>query len=228
MNREANACLDAARLTDFLRRTFGESPEGVIFDCDGVLVDSCAANVRYYNLVREGLGLPPITPDQERYVQMSTAEQALDAIIPKALRPALREVAARISYRRDILPLLRPSGGLRELLDACRSRGIRLGVHTNRLDGMGDLLEKCDLEGMFDPVITAACGHPKPDPHGTLLIVRQWALPPDRLLFVGDSTTDRDAAAAAGVPFLAYRNPDLTPMGCCCAFDDLRAALSSL
>ena len=38
---------------------------GVIFDCDGVLVDSRDANRMYYNLIREGIGMLPITPEEE-------------------------------------------------------------------------------------------------------------------------------------------------------------------
>lgn len=220
--------LSAEELATWMRHVYGGSPEGIIFDCDGVIVDSCAGNIHYYNLLRKALELPPITMEQAQYVQMSTAEQALDAIIPMPLRPALRDAARTISYRRDILPLLQPYDGLRDLLEACRQRGLRLGVHTNRLDGMDDILNKCELEGFFNPVITAASGPAKPHPYGTKIIVSQWNLPPSRLLFVGDSTTDRDAAAGAGVPFLAFRNPDLVEQGCCYHFDDLSKALRAM
>lgn len=217
--------LSAVDLAAWFRKVYNGSPAGLIFDCDGVLVDSCAGNTRYYNLLRKALGLPPISPEQVHYVQMSTAEQALDAIIPVPLRPALRDAARSISYSRDILPFMKTFDGLRDLLDACRQRGLHLGVHTNRLNGMDDLLHMCDLEGIFDPVVTAAAGPAKPHPHGTQLIVSQWNLPPESLLFVGDSTTDRDAAGGADVPFLAFRNPDLVPQGSCYYFKDLLEAL---
>ncbi len=226
MNTEP--CLDAASLVAALHKAYGGGPDGIIFDCDGVLVDSGPSNVRYYNLLREGLGLPPITPEQERYVHMSTAEQAIDAIIPLSLRPALREVARTISYARDIMPLLTPFEGLRELLDACREHGLRLGVHTNRFDTMPQLLEHCGLTGYFDPVITAAVAPAKPDPAGTRMVLDQWGMPAGRALFLGDSPTDRDAAGAAGVPFLAFRNPDLSTSGCCCSYDDMLVALETV
>lgn len=222
-------CLDAASLVAALHKAYGGGPDGIIFDCDGVLVDSGPSNVRYYNLLREGLGLPPITPEQERYVHMSTAEQAIDAIIPLSLRPALREVARTISYARDIMPLLTPFEGLRELLDACREHGLRLGVHTNRFDTMPQLLEHCGLTGYFDPVITAAVApaqtRSRRNPHGARPVgdargAARW--------FLGDSPTDRDAAGAAGVPFLAFRNPDLSTSGCCCSYDDMLVALETV
>lgn len=228
MTAEHQPCLNVAALVASLYKTFGGSPDGIIFDCDGVLVDSGPANVHYYNLLREGVGLPPITPDQERYVQMSTAQQAVDAIIPPPLRSALREVTQGISYARDILPLLAPFEGLSELLKACRARGLLLGVDTNRLDGMPALLDKCGLAGVFKPIVTAASVPPKPDPAGLRLILDQWGKPAGRVLFLGDSTTDRDAAAAVDMPFLAFRNPDLSPMGCCCSYDELLTALKTV
>lgn len=226
MNTEA--CLNVASLVDTFRKIYGGGPDGIIFDCDGVLVDSGPSNIRYYNLLRTGLGLPPMSPEQERYVHMSTAEQAIDAIIPRSLRPALRDVVRRISYSRDIMPLLKPFEGLRELLDACRERGLRLGVHTNRFDTMPLLLEHCELTGYFDPVITAAEAPAKPDPAGARMVLARWGMPAGRALFLGDSTTDRDAAGGAGVPFLAFRNPDLSSLGCCCAYADMLAALETV
>jgi len=220
--------LDASALATRLKTFFATGPEGIIFDCDGVLVDSLEANIRYYNLLRKELGLPPISPEQESYVQMSTVDQALKAIIPPALWPGLREAARRIPYRQEILPLLAASPGLSDLLAACRRHGLRLGIHTNRMDGMDDVLTHCGLEGMFNPVITASCVPAKPDPHGTLLILEQWGLPAHQVLFIGDSSTDRDAAVAAGVPFLPYRNPHLVPGGCCTVFDDLTNALEMI
>lgn len=224
----AHSCLNAASLAGTLSRFYERGPDGIIFDCDGVLVDSAPTNIRYYNLLRERLGLPPMSEEQERYVHMSTVAQAIDAIIPAPLRPALREVSASVSYTRDILPMVKPFDGLRELLEACRQRGVRLGVHTNRMGTMPELLAHCDLTGYFDPVITVALAQPKPHPEGTLLVLERWGLPPERALFIGDSTTDRDAAQAAGVPFLAFRTDNLSPLGCCCVYSDLLLALRTL
>ncbi len=220
------AFLNVEHLAAFLAALPGGAPEGVIFDCDGVLVDSCPANIRYYNLLREGVGLPPMTPAQERYVHMSTARQAVEAIIPPALLSAMGEVARRIDYDRDIRPLMLPHEGLHDFLDACRIRGLRLGVHTNRNDGMAALLRDFRLEGYFDPVMTVAVAPPKPDPEGSLRILRAWALPPERVVFVGDSQTDQQAAARAGIPFLGFRAPDLGPAAG--SFADLRAALEAV
>jgi HAD superfamily hydrolase (TIGR01509 family) len=220
--------LDASALSDLLRTVFGGNPAGVIFDCDGVLIDSGPGNIRFYNLLRQGVGLPPINREQERYVHMSTTQQAIQAIIPAPLMPAVRHVLARIDYEHSILPMLEAPDGLHDFLNACRARDILLAVHTNRSGNMDLVLNQCGLAGYFSPVITAAAALPKPSPEGVRLILTDWNKAAADVLFLGDSTTDRDAAAAAGVPFLAFRTPGLSSLGTCESFHDLRKAVETV
>ena len=64
-------------LASLLERTFPAGLSGLIFDCDGVMVDSRDVNIGYYNLLLREVGKPPITPEQAGYVQMSTANEAV-------------------------------------------------------------------------------------------------------------------------------------------------------
>lgn len=52
---------------------FPDGLRGVIFDCDGVMIDSRAANDEFYNRVLAYFGLPPMTPEQEAYSFMATS-----------------------------------------------------------------------------------------------------------------------------------------------------------
>lgn len=70
-------------------------PRGIIFDCDGVVIDSREANITYYNYLREYIGLPKLTREQEDFVQAATVHQAMDAIFPKPLQPLLRDAAGK-------------------------------------------------------------------------------------------------------------------------------------
>lgn len=45
---------------------FPDGLRGVIFDCDGVMIDSRAANDEFYNRVLAYFGLPPMTPEPRR------------------------------------------------------------------------------------------------------------------------------------------------------------------
>jgi len=219
--------LSVPELSDWFFKLFGGLPQGIIFDCDGVVIDSREANIEYYNYLRGYLGLPSLTTEQEDFVQASTVRQAIDAIFPKPLQPLLREAARRISYERDIMPRITCYPGLHEVLNFCRKSGIRMGMDTNRTDGMEILMDNCRLHGYFDPIILASnVARPKPAPDGALTIAEAWDCPPGSLLFIGDSASDKGAAESAGIPFLCFRTERLAEQSIS-GFDILLTALKS-
>ncbi|MEI3479783.1 MAG: hypothetical protein V8Q84_12680 [Bilophila sp.] len=69
-------------LASRLAETFPEGLAGLIFDCDGVMVDSCRVNIAYYDLLLREVGRPPVSEAQAEYVQMSTAKEALEYLLP--------------------------------------------------------------------------------------------------------------------------------------------------
>lgn len=143
-------------LASLLERTFPAGLSGLIFDCDGVMVDSRDVNIGYYNLLLREVGKPPITPEQAGYVQMSTAKEALEYIFSPEELKLLPAIAERYPYRDVALPQLELEPGLADMLHWLRERGVRLGIHTNRGSGMWDLLARFNLCEMFDPVMTGS------------------------------------------------------------------------
>lgn len=182
---------------------------GLIFDCDGVLMDSKASNTQFYNMLRALLGLPPMSDKDAARAHMLTYEQAVELVIPAPLRPQLREVAAHVNYNRDVVPLLSPSAGLKDCLDALRGRGLDLGVCTNRSESMYLLIDQFGLSGYFSQVMTAVNARPKPDPDGLTRILTAWNCTGQEAVFVGDSSVDQAAAHNAGVRFWAFDAPQL-------------------
>ena len=202
--------LSAPDLAGWISGQCGGRPLGIIFDCDGVVIDSREANITYYNYLRAYLGLPELTREQEDFVQAATVHQAMDAIFPRPLQPLLRDAAKRISYVRDIMPHITGYPGLHDVLNFCRDAHMHLAMNTNRTDGMDMLLDNCRLHGYFDPIVLAShVARPKPAPDGALLILRTWNLPPRRLLFLGDSASDKGAAEGADIPFLSFQTEGL-------------------
>lgn len=185
--------------------------KGVIFDCDGVLVDSKDANRIYYNIVRRKLGFPPMTPDQEDFVHAHAVVPSIAHIIPVDRLDEAEAARREIDYFKDIMPYTVLQSGLVELLEALKGRGYLLGVNTNRTDSMEMLLETFGLTHFFSPVITAAkVPHPKPNPAGVHHILREWNLTRHEVVYIGDSGVDEQTAKAAGVAFWAFKNPVLT------------------
>ncbi|MDR1856530.1 MAG: HAD family hydrolase [Desulfovibrio sp.] len=184
---------------------FPQGMQGVIFDCDGVLIESRQANEAYYNRILAHLGLPPMTASQESHSFMATVGQTLKAILPPELHPRIPEAARAVDYVRDILPLLSLQPGLLSFLDFLRDNSVRMAVHTNRGHaGMQCVLDFFALAGYFDQIVTAQSAPPKPSPEGTADICARWGLEPRQVCYLGDSPVDRQTARGAGVVFVAF------------------------
>lgn len=182
----------------------------VILDCDGVMFDTTEVNRNYYNRILAAMGRPEMTDDQFRYAHMSTAGQAVDMLFPDPTeRTRANDFRRAMSYR-EFVDYMKEMPELKPLLRRLRPK-VRTAVVTNRSDTMPLVLERFELGGLFDRVVTALdVRRPKPDPEGLNRVLDAFEIAPDLALYVGDTEADQFAAEAAGVPFAAYDNPKLT------------------
>jgi phosphoglycolate phosphatase-like HAD superfamily hydrolase len=195
---------------------------GVVFDCDGVLFDSRDVNRHYYNHILNALGLASMSREDEEYAFMHTVDMAMARIIPADLMPKAAQVQGHMTYD-DFIDRMVPEPGLFELLHTLEKLGVRMAVNTNRKNSMEKVLERFDLTRFFHPVMTAAkVARPKPDPEGLRRIVEAWGLPAQEMSYLGDSSVDQETTNRAGVPFWAYRNPDLRAQLHVDSFHELR------
>jgi phosphoglycolate phosphatase len=184
--------------------------EVIIYDCDGVLVDSREANRAFYNHILDRFGLDPVTEEQLAVVHVSTAQGAIDFLFQG--HPGREEAQA---YQKTInndpfLPLIRLEPHIREVLIRLRPR-YRTAIATNRGKSLPLVLQTLGLTGLFDLTVSAYdVTRPKPHPECLEKILAQFRLEPEAALYIGDAALDQEVAAAAGVAFAAYKNPGLT------------------
>jgi phosphoglycolate phosphatase len=183
--------------------------QAVVFDCDGVLFDTEAANRIYYGRLLQNFGQPVLTEEQFAFVHMHTVAEAIEYLFPdEKIRDAVHDFRKRIDYQEylkylDIEPHLVP------LLEKLRPQ-TKTAIATNRSDSMNRLLAEFNLDGYFDLVVTSSdVERPKPHPDGLLKILSYFKLAPHQAIYVGDSKLDELAAEAARIPLVAYRNRDL-------------------
>ena len=179
----------------------------VVFDCDGVMFDTTEANTAYYNHLLQHFGQPPLTPEQFAYCHMHTVHNALDYLFAGTGRLAEARAYRRrhMSYR-DFVPLMTLEPHLKPLLQRLRPH-IKTAVGTNRSDTMEDVMTAHGLVQVFDLVVTARdVPAPKPAPDILNRILDEFGLEPAEAIYIGDSSLDEQAAAAAGMPLVAYRN----------------------
>lgn len=189
-----------------MKNLFPNGITGLIYDCDGVMIDSAAANRYLYNCILAKLGLPALSPDQERQAFQATFQQALKWLVPQELHNQLENVCkTAIDYDGDVLPKIKLMPGYREFIDKVHAKGLKQAVDTNRTDpGIHKVLDFFKLPNYFDPVISCDICEPKPSPQGTQKIAAAWQATPAQMLFIGDSPDDRSAAKSAGAIFAGF------------------------
>jgi len=183
--------------------------KAVIFDCDGVMFETLDANAAYYNGILQHLGRPELTPAQLAYCHMHTVDNALRYLCEDA-----DQLEKALAYRhktgyRDFIPMMVMEPHLKPLLQQLRPR-IKTAVGTNRSDTMADVMEVHGLTGDFDLVITSLdVPAPKPAPDILNQVLATFQLQAGETIYIGDSEVDEQAAGAAGIPLVAYRNRTL-------------------
>jgi HAD superfamily hydrolase (TIGR01509 family) len=181
----------------------------VVFDCDGVLFDTEAANRAYYNHILKHFGKPAMTSDQFVYAHQHTLNEAIAHLFDNE-----ENIAAVHAYRQTMdynrfLKLLRIEPHLVPLLSKIKPK-LKTAIATNRSDSMDRLLTEFNLTEQFDLVVTSFdIPRPKPHPDSLLKILSYFNIVPYQALYIGDSQVDAEAAAAAEIPFVAYRNEKL-------------------
>ena len=176
----------------------------VILDCDGVLFDSSAANVAFYNAILEHMGRPPLDADGEVLAHWMGSPELIARLFaddPEQHRAA-RTLARELDYT-PFLHLMQPVPELFETLAWLKDRGAT-ALATNRGGTVPQLLEHFALDRHFDLVVGLhVVTRPKPAPDMLLHCLEHFALEAAEAVYVGDSPSDRAAAEAAGIDFVA-------------------------
>lgn len=184
---------------------------GIIFDCDGVLFESRAANLAYYNAVLERFQEPPVLPDETARAHLchtAASPRVFEELLGLQRRDQALAIAAEIDYR-QFIPQMAPEPHLFEAIAALAER-YPLAVATNRGSSMSEILDCFKLSRYFAAVITSRdVLRPKPYPDMLHLAAARLGIAEANLLFIGDSELDQAAAEAAGMHFVAYRNRGL-------------------
>jgi phosphoglycolate phosphatase len=181
----------------------------VAFDCDGVLFDSRQANIAFYDAILAHFDRPPLSPESVDYIHSHTVGESLLHLFQGY---ADLEAVARFSRSFDYHPFISmmvEEPHLRDFLRFLRP-DRHTALATNRTTTTGAVLSYHGLADKFDLVVSAQdVRHPKPHPESFQRILEHFGLEPHEAIYIGDSRVDEAFAANAGVPLVAYRNPEL-------------------
>ncbi|MGN8024616.1 HAD family hydrolase [Microbacterium sp. 22242] len=208
------------------------APALVIFDCDGVLVDSETVAARVSQRVLADLGFEVPMPEiLDRFAGASAEvfEAGIADVIGRPLEPGW-DSAYHHWYAEAFRTELRPVPGIRDAL-----AGLRLPRCVASNSGRTRIRETLTLTGLlehFEGRIFSAedVARGKPEPDVFLRAAECMGATPDQCVVVEDSPFGVQAARAAGMRVLAYAGTvpaqRLTGAGTF-VFDDM-AALAGL
>jgi AHBA synthesis associated protein len=173
----------------------------IVFDLDGVLVDSFAvmrqAFARAYAEV-VGPGEPPFETYRRHMGRYFPEIMRLMGLPPELEGPFMR-VSAELTDQVTVYD------GIRSLLAELRAAGLRLAVATGKSGPRArTLLGRLDLLASFDAVIGSdEVPRPKPAPDIVLRALHELGTYPDAAMMVGDAPTDIRSARGARVRSVA-------------------------
>lgn len=212
------------------------------FDLDGTLVDSSRDLGSALNYALGLAGRDPVPLDEVTPLIGGGAKRMLErALVHEGgmdeaqFKPIYREL---LNYYQENLSVhTLPYPGCEAMLDALAEEGCTLAVVTNKFEKFAvQLLEEIGLIGRFATVIggdTMGPGRNKPSADPILEMIARCGGGPTA--FVGDTTTDTNAAKAAGVPCVAvsfgFNDKPAHELGATAVihhFDELAGALRAL
>ena len=181
--------------------------KAVVFDLDGTLVDSAPDIALGINHMLADHGLPPW---EVRAIERLTGEGASALVekvyaglgVPVDAARIEADTARYLAYYQsrpvvDSILYADAAAALPEL----RRAGLRIGVCTNKVQALAEVvLDRLGIGSFIEVVVGSdTTPHRKPHPAPLLHTLAALGVTAQETVFVGDTVIDRDCAAAAGV-----------------------------
>jgi phosphoglycolate phosphatase len=183
--------------------------KAVIFDIDGVLVDSFEANHKFFHEIFTKAGYVAPTKEEYRHMFHISMHDLVRLIAKKPDKKEMArimEVAKKVAFPVDEMIVTRGSAQVIRRL----AQKYELGIVTGRLQiGVEHYLMLSGMEKYFDALVHYEhYENPKPHPEPLLVALKKMGIAPEEAVYVGDQKTDLESAKAAGIPFILYSEFD--------------------
>lgn len=177
--------------------------KAIIFDVDGVLVDSREANVAIYKKLFVLAGYPEPSREEILALFHMPLWQSIQKITGTTDDAEVDRIWNMAQDDRDSIQdisLFEFPDNLEVVLETLYGK-YRLAIVTSRIRvGMNDVFRAKDLRHLFDEVVVYEdYDNPKPHPEPLHVALKRLKLTADEVVYIGDAHTDVEAARDAGV-----------------------------
>ncbi|MBI2519747.1 MAG: HAD family hydrolase [Bdellovibrio sp.] len=177
---------------------------GVIFDCDGTLLNSLGHATTSFNWALEKIGEARRTPDEIKKFFGRGANRIFLQLLGDETK-AQRAFDSYCHHQSELALDIQLFPGIQELLQGLNELDVPMAIVTGRHErDLEAILSRHNLGKYFVTMI--ADNHlpkSKPAPDGILLAASRLKLDASNTYYVGDSTMDLQAAKAAGAKSVA-------------------------
>lgn len=178
--------------------------QGILYDLDGVLIDSAQAWFRVILRGRESCGLPPVTYEAFKPTFGQGIEADRAEFFPDWTAAQLQAFYDQ-TFIEELSAIEVMSGAL-DLLRDLHAVGLRQAVVTNTPRELAQcILKDKGFSPYLDTLAAAGETTEKPAPDLIWLALKRLELDIPDVLYVGDSSVDVAACQAAGVRMVGLR-----------------------
>ncbi|NTW13877.1 MAG: HAD family hydrolase [Candidatus Moranbacteria bacterium] len=183
----------------------------VIFDVDGVLLDSFEGNLKFFQDLSRYAGCRPLTREEYAgmvHLSMWDMVKELSGLTSESEIRAIYDIGKNrvVPYPLDLLQVPVDTAQTIETLGSL----YLLGIVTSRVrSSVFEAPRLAELESYFKVTVTFEdTENHKPSPDPLLLAVNRLGVRPEESVYVGDTESDVRAARAAGMKIVLYSKTD--------------------
>lgn len=187
--------------------------EAVIFDMDGVLVNSEPFYVEVEQTNFRQLGLE-ISEEEHQTYQGTATDRMWHLIkerhgIEHPVDELVKMTNSLVTPYFNSLENMEPMPGVKNLIEKLKEKGVPLALASSSYaDVIEIILQKTGLKNYFDVVVSSqVVGASKPEPDIFLFTAKKLGISPEKCVVIEDSTNGIKAAKAAGMYCIAYAGP---------------------
>ena len=178
----------------------------VLFDLDGVLIDSIKIHCRTYIIAMQKNGLNPDVEKMKRLFGEKAEVIIRGSCNRKLNNTELKRILDEKNrlYEQELVREKPIMGGAREILEWCKQNRLKIGLGTGTRRKNVELF--LEILGMnpFDAIVTASdVSNAKPDPEIWIKTLKKLDVPPENAVVLEDAILGIKAAKRAGLRVIA-------------------------